>query len=165
MKRTVPAGVKPAEFKEMCNWGHTTNNALHRYSIDGDVVRGAVAAIEAHIAGEIPAFAVLILRPDFRSKDRSLYAVLVDGEWLPIIYCTATKSPVTILPQSALVGYEEAILSARSGRGHVAPDPTIDAARTLLLAVLEKTATGRTRDIRSAIADIKVVIGMIDSMK
>ena len=89
--RTIPAGIAPAEFKAQYNRVHTEKQAASRYAINGHVVRTAVESIEA----------------DIRGKDRALYAVKVESEWLPIVYDLATKSPVTILPAHSLRQYHD----------------------------------------------------------
>lgn len=103
---TIPDGMKPAEYKAMCNQGHAEKRIKHRYDFDGEVLKAATSAIKSFAKNEVPLFRVALLRPDADHDSRFLYAVLVDSEWLPIVFCTKTDTPVTVLPQHALKGYE-----------------------------------------------------------
>jgi hypothetical protein len=135
----IPPGMSPAAYKAQCNLRHSDKRAYHRYDLGGEVVTGAMQSIQAEIRGEIPLYQVRILRPDVKGKDRTLYAVLVDGEWLPIIYDAATKTPVTILPDTALEPYRH-VLGASRATEAVVIDDTLVTARRLLQQMYEDSA-------------------------
>lgn len=104
-ENTLPT-LSPARLKAQFNLRHADKAAYHRYDLDGDAVTLATSSIEAHLCGGLPLCEVRMLRPDRDHKHRTLFAVRVEAEWLPIVWCHSTKSPVTILPQSALIAYE-----------------------------------------------------------
>lgn len=101
----VCSRTKPAELKAMSNLAHSAYRLEHRFDFDGQVVKSISAAIAADASGDIPLHEVKLLRPDFVYANRSLYAVLIDGEWVPVVWCSATKSPVSVLPKEALDPY------------------------------------------------------------
>lgn len=115
---------KPSEFKAECNLEHSRRNAMERHGMDEDSLDAAVRLIEEAARDGSTSLtklvdyghgirvtgSVVLLRPDHRGKSRSLWAAsLYPGEWIPIVYDNATKSPVSVLPQSTLQDYSHVL--------------------------------------------------------
>lgn len=111
----------PAEFKAECNKEHSRRSAMERYGMDEDTLNTAVELIEDAIRTGSTSLVKLIdyghsikvsssavlCRNDHRGKSRALWAVsLYPGEWIPIVYDNATKSPVSVLPSGALQDFD-----------------------------------------------------------
>lgn len=156
----MPPGMKPAEYKAQCNLRHTDKRAYHRYDLDGDVVTGAMQSIQAEIRGEIPLYQVRILRPDIRGKDRTLYAVLVDGEWLPIIYDGATQTPVTILPQESLDPYRSVLDFQKRPDTEVVYGDEYSKAMRLLKQVWQYSGEFSSPQLNSIRGEIRSFLGL-----
>lgn len=111
----------PARIKAGCNRSHARRRAAERYGLD--LSAESLAAIEATIRGGGPH--AVLLRPDHRGKDRGLYAVRLDGAWLPAVFDRATDSLVTFLPARELEHYRHVFepRPARRPPGVVAASP------------------------------------------
>lgn len=133
--------MTPVEWKIGQNLIHSTHRGKHRYAIDGEIVVMASASIQAEVDGRIPMCAVKLLRPDNHYQNRSLYAVLVDGEWIPIVWCNATSSSVTILPPESLAPYQSVLrIPGMASSVAAAEDGELATAKKLLKRIYEDSA-------------------------
>jgi hypothetical protein len=93
-------GTSPAKAKVIANKCHARSRAFDRYGLY--FTNDQLDELADRIAASHPD--VMPLRPD-ASGARLLVALKIDGEWLPVVYDTPTRSIVTFLPYEALGPY------------------------------------------------------------
>lgn len=101
-KPTKEAG----SLKAICNLAHATKQALSRYGIPADVVGKIVESIKFATGQKaVDHYKVVPLRKDNQIANRHWYAVAVDLQWIPVVWCKSTNTVVTVLPEDSLGQY------------------------------------------------------------
>lgn len=106
MNADVPIRLTPARSKAVSNRAHATTRAAERFGLcltDDDF-----RDWESRIAHSRPDAVMLSTRHG--KRNRTLYAVKHDDQWIPLIYDTATQSVLTVLPAFVLDRYMGTLL-------------------------------------------------------
>lgn len=101
-----PSTKESKAYRAYCNFVHSIDRGKDRFQLEPDDVKSIGKSVVAFQKGEETEFDVVYLRHDGKSGSRIIFAVDYGG-WIPLVWCNATESIVTILPHDVLTQYSK----------------------------------------------------------
>lgn len=88
--------------KALSNQIHAIRRAQERYGLDSNDAREIESRVRSGVSPEC-----IMLRPDNKYKNRSLWAIKYKNRWIPVTFDSSTNTIVSFLPEDALFRYQE----------------------------------------------------------